>query len=87
MIRPPSLLMQQVKHTPERVERIYQLPISGDELLEIPLPRCEYPGGWLWAMPRTGLTLLPRGPYRCLASDLSAGSLSVARRPPGAGAP
>jgi hypothetical protein len=39
VIRPPSLLMQQVKHTPERVERIYQLPISGDELLEIPLPR------------------------------------------------
>src|SRR5215203_5552536 len=51
------------------------------------LPRCEYPGGWLWAMPRSGLTLLPRGPLRrCPASDSSAGSLGVARRPPGAGA-
>jgi hypothetical protein len=32
------------------------------DLLRIYLPRCEYPGEWLWAMPRTGLTLLPRGP-------------------------
>jgi hypothetical protein len=30
----------------------------------IPLPRCEYPGVWLWATPRTGLTLLPREPTK-----------------------
>jgi hypothetical protein len=52
----------------------------------IPLPRCEYPGEWLWATPRSGLTLLPRGPQGCLASDSSAGRLGVARRPPEAGA-
>jgi hypothetical protein len=39
VIRPPPLLMQQVKHTPEGVERIYQLAISGDELRRIHLPR------------------------------------------------
>src|SRR5215218_10494418 len=51
-----------------------------------PLPRCEYPGEWPWAASRTGLTLFPRGPNRCLGSDPSAGGLGVARRPPGAGA-
>src|SRR5918994_7686210 len=56
------------------------------ELRGIPLPRCEYPGGWLWATPRSGLTLLPRGPSRCLGSDSSAGHPGVARRPPGSGA-
>jgi hypothetical protein len=39
VIRPPSLLMPQVKHTPEGVERIYQLAISGDELRRICLLR------------------------------------------------
>src|SRR5215212_4926734 len=34
------------------------------ELRRIPLPRCEYPGGWLWATPRSGLTLLPREPTK-----------------------
>jgi hypothetical protein len=28
----------------------------------ISLPRCEYPGGWLWATPRSGLPLFPGGP-------------------------
>src|SRR5215203_913030 len=56
------------------------------QLRRIPLPRCEYPGGWLWATPRGGLTLIPREPKVCLASDSSAGSPGVARRPPGAGA-
>src|ERR687889_679479 len=57
------------------------------QLPRIPLPRCEYPGEWLWATPRSGLTLLPRGPQqRCLASDSSAGHPGVARRPPGTGA-
>ncbi|MDQ2671473.1 MAG: ester cyclase [Actinomycetota bacterium] len=39
----------------------------------VSLPRCEYPGEWLRATPRSGLTLLPRGPKRCLASDSSLG--------------
>ena len=43
-----------------------------NELRRIPLPRCEYPGEWLWATPRSGLTLLPRGPK---------GALQVTRRP------
>src|SRR5215203_906618 len=30
------------------------------EVRRILLPRCEYPGGWLWATLRSGLTLLPR---------------------------
>jgi predicted nuclease with RNAse H fold len=29
---------------------------------EVLLPRCEYPREWLWATPRSGLTLLPREP-------------------------
>jgi hypothetical protein len=29
-----------------------------NELRRIPLLGCEYPGEWLWATPRTGLTLL-----------------------------
>jgi len=28
------------------------------QLLRIPLLGCEYPGEWLWATPRLGLTLL-----------------------------
>src|SRR5215203_1861468 len=55
------------------------------EVRRIPLPGCEYPGEWLWAMPRSGLTLLPRGLLRrCLLSDSSAGLLvlGVALRPP-----
>jgi hypothetical protein len=28
------------------------------EVRRILLPGCEYPGEWLWATPRTGLTLL-----------------------------
>src|SRR5215203_59655 len=56
------------------------------ELRRIHLPGCEYPGGWLWATLRSGLTLLPRGPQGCLASDSSAGHLGVALRPPGTGA-
>ncbi len=39
MIRPPSLLMQQVKHISDGGERIYQLAISGDELPRMPLPK------------------------------------------------
>jgi hypothetical protein len=35
------------------------------------LPGCEYPGEWLWATPRTGLTLLPGEPK---------GALQVTRR-------
>ena len=58
----------------------------GYDLPRIPIPRCEYPGEWLWAAPRTGLTLIPRGPNRCLASDSSVGLLGVVQRPPGAGA-
>ena len=50
------------------------------------IPRCEYPGEWLWATPRTGLTLLPRGPQGCLPSDSSAGHLGAAQQPPGTGA-
>src|SRR5215203_782706 len=34
------------------------------QLQRIPLLRCEYPGGWLWATPRSGLTLLPREPTK-----------------------
>src|SRR5215211_9557022 len=56
------------------------------ELRRTPLLGCEYPGGWLWATPRSGLTLLLRGPEGCLASDSSAEHPGVARRPPGAGA-
>jgi hypothetical protein len=36
-------------------------PAKG-EVLRIPLPRCEYPGEWLWATSRSGLTLLTREP-------------------------
>jgi hypothetical protein len=50
------------------------------------LPVCEYPGEWLWATPRTGLTLLPGEPKMCLGSDSSTAHLGVAQRPPGAGA-
>jgi hypothetical protein len=48
---------------------------------------CEYPGEWLWATPRTGLTLLLGEPQRCLASDTSAGHTLVSPNGhPGAGA-
>src|ERR671913_996223 len=53
------------------------------EVRRVYLPRCEYPGEWLWATPRCGLTLFHAG-RRCLASDSSAGRLGVAQRhPPG----
>src|SRR5215208_4590711 len=52
------------------------------ELRRIPIPRCEYPGGWLWATPRGGLTLIPREAKVCLASDSSAGSPGVAHGHP-----
>ena len=45
-------------------------PESG--LPRIPLPRCEYHGEWLWATPRSGLTLFHVGPK---------GALRVTRRP------
>jgi hypothetical protein len=37
------------------------------ELRRTPLPRCEYPGEWLWATPQAGLTLLlgePKVPWK-----------------------
>jgi Thrombospondin type 3 repeat len=37
-----------------------------------PIPRCEYPGEWLWATPRCGLTPFHVGPK---------GALRVTRRP------
>src|SRR5829696_7330244 len=57
------------------------------ELRRTPLLGCEYPGEWLWATPRTGLTLLlgePKVPWK-FRSDSSAAHLGVAQRPPGAG--
>jgi hypothetical protein len=51
---------------------VCRVVLLASELRRIPLPRCEYPGGWLWATLRSGLTLLPRGPK---------GALQVTRRP------
>jgi hypothetical protein len=41
----------------------------------------EYPGEWLWATSRTGLTLL-LGEPKMPCSDSSTGLLGVAQRPP-----
>ena len=49
-LSPGTLCTRPLQHTDKRSSR------------EFTLPRCEYPGEWLWATPRSGLTLLPRGP-------------------------
>ena len=51
----------------------YSMKDAANGLQQTHLPRCEYPGEWLRAKPRGGLTLLPRGPNK--------GALQVTRRP------
>jgi hypothetical protein len=52
-----------------RPDRGRDMQDAGYGLRRTPLLGCEYPGEWLWATPRTGLTLLLGEPKRCLASD------------------
>jgi hypothetical protein len=56
-----------------------------NELRRTPLPRCEYPGEWLWATPRSGLTLFHVG-QGALRVTRRPDTLVVALRPPRAGA-